>query len=421
MRKFLLLAAVTMTACSEDETVPRATTDAAADTSTSATDTSSPVDTSVEESAVTADSGADDAADAADVAETSLDAGTAADCLDPTVYAGLITALDDKKCVVAMYTADTGGVSATWGRHGGPLAFSFSGGEATLTRYEPPATAATGALTTKTQKVAVASVPSSVFWTPTAIDLPFFGWTGFAYTGTGAAGEVIFVDSTGLRARYKMRGLYDFAGVAAGVGGRLLYTGLSELATGTTPTTNESALWAADSCGTTSTTPRLLPEGDSSCKAPVKVGTWQPATGSSGSVAADPLENVFAVLNGTARELRGFERSTVAKGAPPATGVSFATSSTEYFQNVAADGKQVFYRTDGWPAANVDVMARAYTVDAGAKTLSAGATTTLLKLTRTGSTSLFVDSSRRLWLGVESVVGDAAATTTFLVIRDKSP
>lgn len=409
MKKLFGFACVSLlvaTGCSEEETVDRTTTDAGSDTGAETS-----VDTGVADSGGTA-------TEAGDVGDAGSDSTRPADCIT-TDAASYFEILDSSKCIVARYTVPNPGVSATWGRHGGPLAF-VGGSEVSLVRYELPA-GATGELTSKTQKVALSGVGSSVFWNSNAVDLPFFGWTGFAYTGAGASGELFLVDSTGLRARYAMRGLYDMVGLGAASGGRLVYTGLSELSTAA-PTTSKSALWAADSCGTPAASPRLIPDGDATCKAPAEIGAWQP--GSSGPVSADPSDNVFAVLNndGITSELRAFERSTIAKGGGAATGTP-VVSSTEYFQNLAADGKSVFFRTDAWPPANLELKAATYSTDASTKTLTPGAATTFAKLAKpaTGGMSMFVDSSRRLWLVMPTASsGDAGPTsTTFFVIANK--
>lgn len=357
------------------------------------------------------------------MAETApTDAGTEADCLPATVSAPYLTALDPTKCIVGDYRIDAARVSATWGRHNGPLVFAATGGEARLMRYELAATP-TGTLLAKTQVISMGTLPSGIFFNSEAVDLPFFGWTAFAYTGTAAAGELFLADSAGVKTRYKMRGLYGVGGVGDDKTGRLFYTGLSELDANATPTTKESALWGADTCGTAASMPRLIPSGDGSCKAPTKVGTWQPSTGSSGPVAVDSQQNVFAVLNGSAQELRGLERSAAQRGAGPAGGVALATSM-DYFSAVAADGRKVFWLADGFPAKNVDVKSTSYTVDPASKSLMAGDTATPFQLVKAGSvTSMFTDNRNRLWVGFEvTAAGDAGSTSTaFLVIRDKKP
>src|SRR5262245_33059057 len=121
MRRFLLLAAVTMTACSEEESVPRATSDATAETS-SMSDTALPVDTAMSEAALAVDSGTADAVE--DVAEVAIDGGTEADCIDATGMDAYFKLEDTTKCLVARYDVPVASLgSLTWGRHGGPLGF----------------------------------------------------------------------------------------------------------------------------------------------------------------------------------------------------------------------------------------------------------------------------------------------------------
>jgi len=387
------------------------------DTATTDTNPADVPDTFVPTDA--SDSGGDVVTDASDGG----DGGTPADCLSTTEmekYFSLPTGTT--KCLVAQYDiAATFLASLTWGRHGGPLGFDGSG--PALVRYEVPGTP-TGALTIKKTAVTVPSVPSGVFWGSQALDVPFFGWTAFSYSGTGAGfpGELILADSAGALTRYNVNGFFSVAAISLSStsGGRLLYTGLSTIGT-TVTTTNEGALYAADSCGSASSSPRLMPSGDSSCKAPSKVGTW--ASGSSGPIATDAGENLFAVLSkfGGTQELRGFERSTVARSAGAATGDTIVAIDKNYFSELAADGKTVFYQpNDASTFSALDVEARDYTVDLGAKKIVPGtAPIKFLALKKAGTAvALLVDSSKRLWAIVPNTSGSASIA---FVLRDKSP
>ena len=422
MRRSLLLAAVTMTACSEDESVPRATNDA---TSETAADTALAIDTAVADTNVGIDSAAD--AIVEDTNEVSTDAGTEADCIDATSMDAYFTLEDSTKCLVARYDVPVASLgSLSWGRHGGPLGFE-GGTTPNVVRYELPGTA-TGALTIKKTPVTVGTVPSGIYWGSQAIDLPFFGWTAFSYTGSGAGypGKVFLVNTTGAVKSYDANGFY--AGTAIGLssasGGRVLHTGLGAISPMPT-TSNSGGLYAADSCGSASTNPRLLPEGDEACKAPIKVATWE--AGSSGPVAVDPDDNLFVILStfGGKQELRAFERSTVARGAGETAG-TMVFSDTQYTSDLVADGKNAYWRpNDATTYTPVDPKMIAYKVDATTKKITPdGAPKTFLTLKKAGtSLTLVRDSSRRVWVGLSVPgAGDAGSTSSvFFVLRAKKP
>ncbi|GAC1596763.1 MAG: hypothetical protein NVS3B20_19850 [Polyangiales bacterium] len=227
-----------------------------------------------------------DAADAQDAKDVGSDATTEVACLPTTAMDAYFTlAAGINKCVVAQYTVDAGGLAAlTWGRHGGPLGFEVKAAVPTVVRYQVPGTA-TGALTVVKQPLIVPGVPPMVFWNAQAVDLPFFSWTAIGYTGSGAGfpGELVLADTTKTPApitRYNVNGFFSAGaiGLAGSSGGRLLYTGLSALSNASS-TTNEGGFYAADSCGSVATTPRLLPGTDGSCKAPIKIATWEGGPG----------------------------------------------------------------------------------------------------------------------------------------------
>jgi hypothetical protein len=422
MRKFFVLAAVTMTACSEDEPAPRATNDAVAETTT---DTATPIDTAVADTMMPDTQTIDSAP--SDVAETSVDAGTEADCIDATSMDAYFTLEDSTKCLVAKYDVPVASLgNLTWGRHGGPLGFE-SGTTPNLVRYELPGTV-TGALTIKKTAVTVGTVPSGIFWGSQAIDLPFFGWTAFSYTGSGMGypGKVFLVNTTGDVKSYDANGFFAAAaiGLSSTSGGRLLHTGLGGISSAPT-TTNAGGVYAADSCGSGSTNPRLLPDGDGSCKAPIKVASWE--AGSSGPVAVDPDENFFAILStfGGKQELRGFERSTIARGAGETAG-TMLFNDTQYTSDLVADGKNAYWQpNDPSTYTPVDPKMLAYKVDAATKKVAAdGMPKTFLTLKKSGtSLTLVRDSSRRVWVGLTVPgTGDAGPTgSVFFVLRAKKP
>lgn len=434
MKQILGLAcALTLAAvgCSDEETSARPTSDASTETSTTdsgaapevATDTAVTPDTGSDGAA---DSGSTDAADAGDDALVT-DAGTEADCLDATAMAAYFTLEDTTKCLVAKYDVPVGSLgSLTWGRHGGPLGFE-GGATPNLVRYELPA-AATGAITLKKTAVAVTGVPSGVFWGGAALDLPFFGWTAFSYTGTGTGfpGELILTNTSGALTRYNVNGFFSGVGIGlmSSSGGRLIHTSTSPIMSAAAAT-NTGALYGADSCGTASSSPRLLPSGDSACKDPLKIASWE--AGSSGPIAVDPNENLFAILSsfGGNQELRGFERSTVARGAGAATGGKLF-ADTDYTSELVADGSAVYWQPNSSTTYSaLDPKMLAYTVDATAKTVTpVGTPKTFLKMKTAGSAVTLVrDSSRRVWVGVTVPgAGDAGPSASmFFVLRAKKP
>jgi hypothetical protein len=390
--------------------------DASAETSTEAGGDSA--SDAAGDTASEASSDAGDAADATDATETSVDAGSPADCLPTTDFATIFTLQDANKCVVGQYSvAATGLTALTWGRHGGPLGFDGTT-TPTIVRYQVPGTA-TGSATAQKQTVTVPGLPTTSYWGSQAVDLPFFGWTAIAYTGNGVGfpGELVLVDGTGGLTRYDVNGLFAMSAVGLS-GGRILYTGLSTI--GTAPTTmNQGALYAADACGTASVSPRLVPNGDTTCTAPSSVASWQ--AGTSGPVTKDPSENLFAILDTYMgnQEIRGFERSKVAHGAPPTPGDTVATM-TGGGTELAGDGKSLFFQPTDASYTALDVIAIDYTVDTTQKKITAAAPRTLLKLVNAGtSVSLVVDDAKRLWVAVAK---SGSTTESWLfVLRDKNP
>ncbi len=394
--------------CSEEAEVPRTETDAGAD--------SAVVDSAVVDSgAPPVDSGEDSGS------EVSTDAGTEKDCLATPGTDPFFTLEDASKCVVARYDVASGSLgSLTWGRHKGPLGFS-SGATPALVRYEVPATA-TGTLTSKRTEIAVPSVPMGAFWGGAAYDLPFFGWTAFSYTGTGAGfpGEVLLADSAGALTRYHVNGFFAAAVVGSAAGGRVVHTSVGPLSA-MKSTENAGGVYAADSCGAG----KLLPEGDASCAAPQKLSTWE--AGSSGPIAADPDDNVFAILSkfGGKQELRGFERSTIARGGKATEGTAIF-SDDQYTSDLVADGRALYWQpNDSKTFSPVDVMTIGYSVDAAAKKIApSGAPKTFLKMKTPGtSVALVRDHQRRLWVAVAApATGDAGPTSSVLfVLRAKNP
>ncbi|MBK7399495.1 MAG: hypothetical protein IPJ34_25355 [Myxococcales bacterium] len=364
-----------------------------------------------------------------------VDTGTPGDtakpsCLTDTSELDKVLALPSgsKKCLVGQYTLPVAAQNLSWGRHGGPLGFE-SAPDVALVRWKLPV-GPVGVLTAEKQKVTVPSLPSGIFWSGSAIDLPFFGWTAFTYTDSSFGGELILTDKSGVLTRYFMKGFYGNAslGVVGSDAGRLLFTGLSGLATAKVTGPRDAGLWAADSCGTAAA-PKLIPAGDATCKDPTKLATWR--GGDSGLVTRDPDGNVFVVLatidftdaTKSFYETRGFEKTTVARGQGATAGDEIVTLNGSYVSALAADGKALYYQpTDGKTYEAQDVKSIAYAVDAtGKKVKASGAATTFLSLKKAGTvTDLFVDDKGALWVGVvTSPSSDAGAgTSTYFVLGE---
>ena len=221
--------------------------------------------------------------------------------------------------VVLGFDAPTGFTRApSWGRHGGPLTLTpGAAGAVDVVRWAVPADPM-GMLTSQKTTVA-AMIPAGSFLGAQAIDLPFFGWTAIGYTGAYPVtqGKALLLHDATIDASYDVNGFYAAAGVAAmGGEGRLLYTGLSAL---NDAAKSVNGLYAADSCGMTGMSPRLVPNGDASCKGPVEIAAWDDA---SGPVVVDSLGDVFVEMStfGGMQELRGFAAKTAARGAGAAAG-----------------------------------------------------------------------------------------------------
>jgi hypothetical protein len=418
------LASAALVACSSSDTPSPSATDAGGET---AAETSVP-DTAVPDTAADTDSGSvvDAPSETASDAPTEVgdaDAGPpAVTCLAATPeLTAIFSNVASSLCLVAQYdVADTRIGGLTWGAHHGPVRFTTGsdGKTPTIVRYQP-ASGTSGSAMLSATPLTIPGVPTTgAYWNSQAVDLGFFGWTAISYTGSGAGypGEVILVDGSGALTRYNVNGFFSGASqpTSSGAGGRLLYTGLSVIGTAPT-TTNAGGLYAADSCGSASASPRLLPNGDATCTAPQKLATWQ--AGSSGPLTVDPDGNAFAVLStfGGNQEMRGFAASKVARGAVPTAGAP-VFSTTGYTSEIAATGTTVFYQPyDATSYKALDVAAYDYSVDAsaGAVTPSATSYTAFTLATPHTSVSLVADPARRLWVAANvpppASAGDAGA------------
>lgn len=333
-------------------------------------------------------------------------------CLDPSTHAGMFQIKDASLCVVAFYEVDGKPEgSPTWGRHGGPLTVSPVGttGAVKITRWTPPA-GATGKLTAASMDVA-AAIPASAYVGSQAIDLPFFDWTAISYTGNfpDTAGEVILLDGAKVAARYPVNGFFAGAAVGGeGALGRLLYTGLSPLGDAAE---GAKGLYAADACGAPGAMPRLLPEGDASCAAPLAVTSFKEF---SGPVTVDRLGNAFVVLSSFKdgdQEARGIAAEKIARGAGPTAGDSLFTlpgysgSLAALAPDAASAGILAF---QSFAPDALDVVGQKYRVEGGV-VQAEGAPAPLFSLTIPGTAlSFFNDDQDRIWIADPMAAGGVA-------------
>src|SRR5262249_24090172 len=147
---------------------------------------------------------------------------------------------DSSLCAVAMYDADAdlSGLQPSWGSHGGPLSIPFKAnadGSVGLTRWQVPS-GATGTLTSTGTTVKRTPDPNkSPYMSQPAIDLPFFGLSAFAWTGSGDTGEIVLTNGSSPGPRYATNGTLAMVAIASDSShGRLLYTGQSLPGVGTT-------------------------------------------------------------------------------------------------------------------------------------------------------------------------------------------
>lgn len=346
-------------------------------------------------------------------------------CLEPSTYAALFTIEDSALCAVAVYTADeiisSYESAPTWGSHGGLLTVAKGAamGSLALARWKAPS-GASGALT-KEKALIAAAIPGEWFAGAQAFDLPFFGWTAASWSAQFPAtgGEALLLNGNAVAERYDVNSFFSVVGVGATSEGRMLYSGLSAL---DMPGDSKNGLYAADSCGTAAQMPRLVPNGDATCKAPSVVASWGE---SSGPVAVDGAGNVFAVMTSFSsgdQEARGFEASTVARGAPATDGVTlfkmpgFGSALAAIAPDEGGVGLLAFQPSDATTFAALDVIAQRYSATAGALKTE-GNTSVLLKLTEAGTLlTLTADDQNRLWIG-----GPNGASGTLIVVLARAP
>lgn len=337
-------------------------------------------------------------------------------CLDASTHASLFTIADTSLCAVAVYEADEeiGYQLPTWGTHGGPLVMQpGAGGVITLQRWTPPS-ASTGKLTKQATNVTT-QIPANAFVGGTAVDLPFFGWTAIAWTGSfpDTVGEIVMIKGSTVDRSYAVNGAFSMAGVGDATGGRLLFSGLSPIGA---VATDVNGFYAADACD--------MPSQDlgtgTGCQASAEVAAWGD---SSGAVAVDHDGNAFVVLASFAtgdQEARGYAAAEVARGAKATAGKSlftlpgFGSSLAAITPKGGKPGLLVFQPLDSTATA-LDVIAQPYTVTAG---INVQDTPRKLLTLAASAPSLYLmtDTTDRLW-----VAASGKGKSTFVVLDRKNP
>ena len=340
-------------------------------------------------------------------------------CLDASTYSNLFTIADPAFCVVAVYDAPEAigpRVLPSWGRHAGPLTFlvDATGGGVTFERWSAPA-GATGTLT-KQETHVDALLPADTHAGFHALDLPFFGWTALNLFGPGATskGQIVATKGTSVVQRYALNEPDDFAGVADGDNGRLLY--LAQSAIGN-PLGNVNGLYQADAC--------VLPTPDlgvgTGCALPGPISGWGDEPG---ALAIDQQGNAFAinlVFNKKSQLGFGYAAPLVKRGAAPLTGAAlfniagYTRTAAALTPHGSTPGTLVFQPTNATSSANLDVVAQSYTVTSVVVPGSATPNAFLTLTTPNTALALMADNQDRLWVGVS-----AATSTTYVVVARKA-
>jgi hypothetical protein len=347
--------------------------------------------------------------------------GAGAACLDPSVHANLFAITDPALCAVAAYeaAADFSASAPAWGRHGGPLTVGpgATQGAIDLVRWQVPGEP-TGMLVASTTTIG-AAYPMGTFLGLQAVDLPFFNWTVASWTGAfpDTAGEALVLDGAAIVHRYPVSGFFAAQGSSAAPDeGRLIHSSLSAIED---TAGMQSGLYAADSCGSPGQNPRLVPDTDTSCGVPIAIAAWGDSTG---PVAADRNGNVFAVMTSFAagdQEARGFEASTVARGAAPTAGDTlftlpgFGSSLATIGPDTAGTGRLVLQPFDGSTFAALDVIAQQYSASGNVITAQGSVAPLLTLATPNTTVALFSDDTGRLWVAAP---GQTSGTTQIIVI-----
>ncbi len=368
-------------------------------------------------------------------------------CLPADSAERYFSILDPSMCIVAKYDLpastepSTMGLSGfTWGRHGGPLRgpVDTASGEPTIVRYDVPP-ARTGTLIARATRLVVPGVPAAAQWLPTAIDLPFNGWTAVSYAAAGflgkGAGAIALFDGDRFVKSHDVPGGAYLSSTASA----LLHASYGPA--GTVPTDGgvpEPGVYLAHRCGTSG----LLPPGPD-CREPQRIMRWDYDGGCCntkstlvGPIARDPEGNVFgtqilrSTFGLTDAVVWGLTNNSVLAGAgvPTALIHQVTVADPPLGFHVIADGQRLYvdtldslldHRTRG---PHVDVSE--YHVDRSRDVIVLGKSRHLLKKAPESYawSSLFLDGERRLWVGVTEAGRSAAGRVTvsaFFVIAPR--
>lgn len=336
--------------------------------------------------------------------------GGAGSCLDPSTHADVLSINDSGFCVVAAFDAEydpnhfIGNI--TWGRHGG-LLFTRAGmnGLITTTRFFAAPSATTGKLTGDSLDIQV-GLPNGSFFGGSALDLPFFNWTLVSYTNPDplVTGEIILIQGTSVVLRYPINGFYSAAAVGGGMDplGRLVYSGLSPIFKNATST---NALYAADACGAIGNMPRLVSDGDMTCKDSFAIETFGSG---SGPVAADLAGNVFTVMLGDmGQEARGYAADMVKRGTDAAMGTSlftipgFGGSLAAVAPDDTGSGVVVFQPSDPTTFEWLDAVAQRYAIEGGKVVAQGTVGPFMTSPTKNTQFNFTTDDQGRIWIAIK--------------------
>ncbi len=331
--------------------------------------------------------------------------GGASACLDASLYDAILTLSQDfPLCVTGVYSTDVALVDGApqLGAHGGPMLSSASGKTVTVTRFS--VTGSSGAATVSaTDTFSPSGVPDGVFWGP-AVDL--FGVTLLSYTGSGAGfpGEVLAMVGTDVDSRGFVNGFFSGVGLTDGATKRLVYTGLSTIASAM-PAAVDAGLYTYDLC-----------EGHltgTGCTGSQKVASWQQSTG---PVASDGDRAVFADLStfGADHEIRGFTKKMLF-GSTPLPGTTLVQDDKTFTHTLAAlaptdvvDGWLLVSQTDAATFEGVPVVLVPYEISTKDSVESLPSGKELPKITAKGpkaQIAVFGGAAGAVWLALDGATG----------------
>ncbi len=343
--------------------------------------------------------------------------------LEASAYGDLVTIAPTFPFGVTRKHSVTGGVlAARWGNHDGPVIttsdFAAPASPLKVSRLTLPAEAVGPATRAELTSTLATDLPEERFWTTEGfVDLPFGSLSMVSYSSSPPvfAGELLFYskDYDRVVSRAHVNGYYGGLGLVDGSTQRIVYTGLSKIASAPL-TDSENALWATNICGES-----VAPTG--SCTDSVKLFGW---AGNSGPVTADADGNVFvaaSLSSGAFTEVVYALTKAQALGSAPArqaTALERAGQGTSSLATASKPGSgKGWIVTKGFdfdgPATT---YARAYR-SSGTEIVSDGemVENAIAAVSPEASTSFFSDPQGHLWVAVES------ATASWLLELEPKP